>query len=310
MTTRRRHLLELASLEAGEITELLDVAESFQDITHRRIKKVPALRGMTVVLLFLEASTRTRTSFELAAKRLSADTLSVSGGTSSVVKGETLVDTARNLAAMSPDIVVLRHRHSGSPHLLARSIDASIVNAGDGGHEHPTQGLLDALTIRRHKGRIEGQRVAIIGDLAHSRVARSNIAALSKLGAEVTVCGPPTMLPQGVEALGCRATSDRDAAIRGADVVMMLRIQKERMTEELFPSDREYALRFGLDRAALGLAKPDVLVMHPGPINRGVELAPDVADGPESVILEQVANGIIVRMAVLYHCAGGAGGDA
>jgi aspartate carbamoyltransferase catalytic subunit len=308
MTTRRRHLLELASLEAGEITELLDVAESFQDITHRRIKKVPALRGMTVVLLFLEASTRTRTSFELAAKRLSADTLSVSGGTSSVVKGETLVDTARNLAAMSPDIVVLRHRHSGSPHLLARSIDASIVNAGDGGHEHPTQGLLDALTIRRHKGRIEGQRVAIIGDIAHSRVARSNIAALSKLGAEVTVCGPPTMLPQGVEALGCRATSDRDAAIRGADVVMMLRIQKERMTEELFPSDREYALRFGLDRAALGLAKPDVLVMHP--INRGVELAPDVADGPESVILEQVANGIIVRMAVLYHCAGGAGGDA
>jgi aspartate carbamoyltransferase catalytic subunit len=310
MTTRRRHLLELASLEAGEITELLDVAESFQDITHRRIKKVPALRGMTVVLLFLEASTRTRTSFELAAKRLSADTLSVSGGTSSVVKGETLVDTARNLAAMSPDIVVLRHKHSGSPHLLARSIDASIVNAGDGGHEHPTQGLLDALTIRRHKGRIEGQRVAIIGDIAHSRVARSNIAALSKLGAEVTVCGPPTMLPQGVEALGCRATSDRDAAIRGADVVMMLRIQKERMTEELFPSDREYALRFGLDRAALGLAKPDVLVMHPGPINRGVELAPDVADGPESVILEQVANGIIVRMAVLYHCAGGAGGDA
>jgi len=310
MTTRRRHLLELASLEAGEITELLDVAESFQDITHRRIKKVPALRGMTVVLLFLEASTRTRTSFELAAKRLSADTLSVSGGTSSVVKGETLVDTARNLAAMSPDIVVLRHKHSGSPHLLARSIDASIVNAGDGGHEHPTQGLLDALTIRRHKGRIEGQRVAIIGDIAHSRVARSNIAALSKLGAEVTVCGPPTMLPHGVEALGCRATSDRDAAIRGADVVMMLRIQKERMTEELFPSDREYALRFGLDRAALGLAKPDVLVMHPGPINRGVELAPDVADGPESVILEQVANGIIVRMAVLYHCAGGAGGDA
>jgi aspartate carbamoyltransferase catalytic subunit len=309
MNTRRRHLLELASLEAGELTELLDVAESFQDITHRRIKKVPALRGMTVVLLFLEASTRTRTSFELAAKRLSADTLSVSGGTSSVVKGETLVDTARNLAAMSPDIVVLRHKHSGSPHLLARSIDASIVNAGDGGHEHPTQGLLDALTIRRHKGRIEGQRVAIIGDIAHSRVARSNIAALSKLGAEVVVCGPPTMLPPGIEALGCRATFDRDAAIRGADVVMMLRIQKERMTEELFPSDREYALRYGLDRAALGRAKPDVLVMHPGPINRGVELAPDVADGPESVILEQVSNGIIVRMAVLYHCAGGAGGD-
>jgi aspartate carbamoyltransferase catalytic subunit len=231
MTTHRRHLLELAPLSAAEITDLLDLAESFQDISQRRIKKVPALRGMTVVLLFLEASTRTRTSFELAAKRLSADTLSIAGGTSSVVKGETLLDTARNLAAMSPDIIVLRHKHSGAPHLLSRSLDASIVNAGDGGHEHPTQGLLDALTIRQHKKRIAGLKVAIIGDIAHSRVARSSIAALSKLGAEVWGCGPPTMMPPGVESLGCRATFDRDTAVRDADVVMMLRIQKERMTE-------------------------------------------------------------------------------
>ena len=227
-----------------------------------------------------------------------------------MTKGETLLDTARNLAAMSPDIIVLRHKHSGSPHMLARTLDASIVNAGDGGHEHPTQGLLDALTIRQHKKRIAGLKVAIIGDIAHSRVARSNIAALGKLGADVWVCGPPTMLPPGIEALGCRATSDRDAAVRDADVVMMLRIQKERMTEELFPSDREYSQRFGLDRGVLARARPDALVMHPGPINRGVELAPEVADGPQSIILDQVANGIAVRMAVLYHCAGGAGGDA
>ncbi len=305
MSNPRRHLLELAPLDATELMHLLDLAESFQDISQRRIKKVPALRGMTVVLLFLEASTRTRTSFELAAKRLSADTLSITGGTSSVVKGETLLDTARNLEAMSPDIIVLRHRHSGSPHLLSRHIDASIVNAGDGGHEHPTQGLLDALTIRQHKRRIEGLKVAIIGDIAHSRVARSNIVCLNRLGAEVVVCGPPTMLPPDIESLGCRATSDRAEAVQDADVVMMLRIQKERMTEELFPTDREYAMRFGLDRAALRMAKPDALVMHPGPINRGVEISPEVADGPQSIILDQVANGIAVRMAVLFHCAGG-----
>ncbi|MSP73558.1 MAG: aspartate carbamoyltransferase catalytic subunit [Myxococcales bacterium] len=305
MSNPRRHLLELAPLDATELLHLLDLAESFQDISQRRIKKVPALRGMTVVLLFLEASTRTRTSFELAAKRLSADTLSITGGTSSVVKGETLLDTARNLEAMSPDIIVLRHRHSGSPHLLSRHIDASIVNAGDGGHEHPTQGLLDALTIRQHKRRIEGLKVAIIGDIAHSRVARSNIVCLNRLGAEVVVCGPPTMLPPDIESLGCRATSDRADAVQDADVVMMLRIQKERMTEELFPTDREYAMRFGLDRAALRMAKPDALVMHPGPINRGVEISPEVADGPQSIILDQVANGIAVRMAVLFHCAGG-----
>ncbi len=303
----RRHLLELASLSAEEITHLLDLAESFGDISKRSIKKVPTLRGRTVVNLFLEASTRTRTSFELAAKRLSADTLNLSGSGSSVTKGETLLDTARTLCAYEPDIIVIRHRHAGSPHLLARTVDASIVNAGDGAHEHPTQGLLDLFTIRQHKRRIEGLRVAIIGDITHSRVARSAIVGLAKLGAEVVVCGPPTMLPKGIEALGCATTHSRAEAVAGADVVMMLRIQKERLDEELFPSDREYNRVFGLSRATLQTAKPDCLVMHPGPINRGVEIDPDVADGPWSVILDQVASGLAVRMAVLYHCAGAGG---
>lgn len=303
----RRHLLELASLDAATIEQLLDLADTFGDISRRPIKKVPTLRGRTVVNLFMEPSTRTRTSFELAAKRLSADTLNISGGSSSVVKGETLLDTARNIAAYAPDIIVLRHEDAGAPHLLARHIEASIVNAGDGAHEHPTQGLLDLLSIRQHKKRIEGLRVAIIGDIAHSRVARSGIVGLAKLGADVVVCGPPTMIPPGIEALGCAATFDRAEALDGADVVMMLRIQKERLKEELFPSDREYARSYGLDPDGLKRAKPDCLVMHPGPINRGVELDPRVADGPQSIILEQVHNGIAVRMAVLYHCAGGAG---
>jgi len=303
----RRHLLELASLDRRPIEQLRDLAETFGDISRRPIKKVPTLRGRTVVNLFMEPSTRTRTSFELAAKRLSADTLNISGGSSSVVKGETLLDTARNIAAYAPDIIVLRHPDAGAPHLLAGRIDAAIVNAGDGAHEHPTQGLLDLLSIRQHKKRIEGLRVAIIGDIAHSRVARSGIVGLSKLGADVVVCGPPTMIPPGIEALGCSTTFDRDDALTGADVVMMLRIQKERLKEELFPSDREYARSYGLAPDSLRLAMPDCLVMHPGPINRGVELDPRVADGPQSIILEQVHNGIAVRMAVLYHCAGGAG---
>lgn len=306
MTEARRHLLDLASLDRPAIEALLDLAESFADISRRPIKKVPTLRGRTVVNLFLEASTRTRTSFELAAKRLSADTLTISGSGSSVQKGETLLDTARNLAAYGPDIIVLRHDQSGAPHLLARRIDASIVNAGDGAHEHPTQGLLDLFTIRRHKRRVDGLKVAIIGDIAHSRVARSDIAGLSRLGAHVVVCGPPTMLPPGVEQLGCAATPHRREALQDADVVIMLRIQKERLAEELFPTDREYARVYGLDPEALALARPDCLVMHPGPINRGVELDPRLADGPQSVILEQVHNGLAVRMAVLYHCAGGA----
>lgn len=306
MIGARRHLLELASLSADEIEQLLDLADTFSDISRRPIKKVPTLRGRTIVNLFMEPSTRTRSSFELAAKRLSADTLNISGGSSSVVKGETLLDTARNLAAYRPDIIVLRHKDAGAPHLLSRHVDASIVNAGDGAHEHPTQGLLDMLTIRQHCKGIEGRKVAIIGDIAHSRVARSGIVGLAKLGAKVVVCGPPTMLPAEIESLGCSATSDRTEAVTDADVVMMLRIQKERLKEELFPSDREYARVFGLNRKALALAKPDCLVMHPGPINRGVELEPDVADGPQSVILDQVTNGLAVRMAVLYYCAGGA----
>ena len=302
----RNHVIELASMEEGTITGLLDTAETFKEVAGRSVKKVPTLRGRTVVNLFLEPSTRTRASFELAAKRLSADTLNVSGGSSSVVKGETLLDTARNLGAYQPDIIVLRHKQAGAPHLLAQHLDASIVNAGDGAHEHPTQGLLDLLTIRQHRGRIEGQKVAIIGDIAHSRVARSGIVGLSKLGAKVVACGPPTMIPKEIEALGCEATSNREEAVDGADVVMMLRIQKERLDEELFPSDREYAQVFGLDRRVLKLAKPDCIVMHPGPINRGVELEPEVADCERSVILQQVENGLAVRMAVLYHCSGGA----
>jgi aspartate carbamoyltransferase catalytic subunit len=295
----------LATLSSETIVQLLDTADSFTDITERAVKKVPTLRGRTVVNLFMEPSTRTRTSFELAAKRLSADTLNISGGSSSVVKGESLLDTARNIAAYRPDIIVLRHGDSGAPHLLSRHIDASIVNAGDGAHEHPTQGLLDCLTIRQHFGHFEGLKVAIIGDIAHSRVARSGIAALSKLGAQVVACGPPTMIPVGIEALGCTTTSYREEAVENADVVMMLRIQKERLNEELFPSDREYALAYGLNEKALAGAQAGCIVMHPGPINRGVELDPVVADGPRSVILNQVTNGLAVRMAVLYYCAGG-----
>lgn len=301
----RKHVIELGAMSPDTITHLLDLADTFGDISRRQIKKVPTMRGRTIVNLFMEPSTRTRASFELAAKRLSADTLNVSGGSSSVVKGETLLDTAKNLSAYHPDIIVLRHRDAGAPHLLARHLDVSVVNAGDGAHEHPTQGLLDLLTIRQHKKRIEGLRVTIIGDIAHSRVARSAIIGLSKLGADVVVCGPPTMIPVGIEALGCRATWSREEAVAQADVVMMLRIQKERLSEELFPSDREYAMRYGLNEAALAGAKSDCLVMHPGPINRGVELDAALADGPRSIILDQVANGLAVRMACLYYCAGG-----
>lgn len=301
----RRHLLGLGDLSAGEIVRLLDLAASFQSIAERSVKKVPTLRGRAVINLFMEASTRTRSSFELAAKRLSADTLNISGGASSVVKGETLLDTARNLAAYRPDIIVVRHRHAGAPLMLSRHIDASIVNAGDGAREHPTQGLLDLLTVRQRLRKIEGIKLAIIGDIAHSRVARSAIIGFSKLGAQVVVCGPSTMLPPGIEMLGCTRTTDRSEALAGADVVMMLRIQKERLAEQLFPTDREYAQRYGLDAVSLRGAKPGCLVMHPGPINRGVEITSEVADGPTSIILEQVRNGLAARMAVLYYCAGG-----
>jgi aspartate carbamoyltransferase catalytic subunit len=277
-----------------------------KEVGSRPIKKVPALRGKTVVNLFFEPSTRTRTSFEIAEKRLSADTLSVAIGTSSVVKGETLADTALNLEAMSPDMIVLRHSSSGACHLLSRICRSAIVNAGDGTNEHPTQALLDALTIRERKGRLKGLKVAIIGDLAHSRVLRSNIHLLTKMGAHVWVCGPPTLIPAEMKQFGVRVTHFVDEAVADADVVMLLRIQLERMEGAYFPSLREYFQVFGMTEARLRLARPDVMIMHPGPMNRGVEIASEVADGPYSVILDQVANGVAVRMAVLYLLAGGA----
>jgi aspartate carbamoyltransferase catalytic subunit len=303
---RRKDLLGIADLSPEEISLVLDTAEAMKEVGSRPIKKVPALRGKTVVNLFFEPSTRTRTSFEIAEKRLSADTLSVAIGTSSVVKGETLADTALNLEAMSPDMIVLRHSSSGACHLLSRICRSAIVNAGDGTNEHPTQALLDALTIRERKGRLKGLKVAIVGDLLHSRVLRSNIHLLTKMGAEVWVCGPPTLIPAEIRQFGVRVTSSVDAAVADADVVMLLRIQLERMEGAYFPSLREYFQVFGMTEARLRLARPDVMIMHPGPMNRGVEIASEVADGPYSVILDQVANGVAVRMAVLYLLAGGA----
>jgi aspartate carbamoyltransferase catalytic subunit len=309
-TLRGRHLLSIADLTPEEIQLILDTADAMKEVGTRAIKKVPTLRGRTAVNLFFEPSTRTRTSFEIAEKRLSADTLSVGTAGSSVAKGETLVDTARNLEAMSPDIIVLRHPSSGACHLLARICRSRIVNAGDGMHEHPTQALLDAFTIRERKRRIAGLKVAIIGDLLHSRVLRSNLLLLQKLGADVWVCGPTTLMPPGIERFGARATTKIEAAVEGADVVMMLRIQHERMQGHFIPSTREYFTLFGMTEARLRRAAPDVILMHPGPMNRGVEIASDVADGPFSVILDQVANGVAIRMAVLYLLAGGGEGGA
>ena len=308
---RSRHLLGIAGLDAGEITLILDTAEAMKEIGTRSVKKVPTLRGRTVVNLFFEPSTRTRTSFEIAEKRLSADTLSIATATSSVTKGESLVDTVRNIEAMAPDMIVMRHGSSGAPHLLARMCRSAIVNAGDGMHEHPTQALLDAFTIREHKQRLAGLKIAIVGDLFHSRVLRSNLLLLNTMRAEVWTCGPATLMPAGIERLGARRTTSIDEAIEGADVVMMLRIQQERMHGHFFPSLREYFSLFGLTRARLQRASPDVIVMHPGPMNRGVEIDSEVADGPGSVILEQVSNGVAVRMAVLYLLAGrdGMGGE-
>jgi aspartate carbamoyltransferase catalytic subunit len=303
---RRKDLLGIADLSPEEIALVLDTAVAMKEVGSRPIKKVPALRGKTVVNLFFEPSTRTRTSFEIAEKRLSADTLSVAIGTSSVVKGETLADTALNLEAMSPDMIVLRHSSSGACHLLSRICRSAIVNAGDGTNEHPTQALLDALTIRERKGRLKGLKVAIVGDLLHSRVLRSNIHLLTKMGADVWVCGPPTLVPAEMRRFGVRVTSFVDEAVADADVVMLLRIQLERMEGAYFPSLREYFQLFGMTEARLRLARPDVMIMHPGPMNRGVEIASEVADGPYSVILDQVANGVAVRMAVLYLLAGGA----
>ena len=312
-----RHLLGIAELEPADIVQILDLGDTFLEIGERPIKKVPTLRGRTVINLFFENSTRTRTSFELAAKRMSADAVNISASSSSTTKGETLIDTARNLDAMRPDVVVVRHSFGGAPHVIARHVDCAVINAGDGQHEHPTQALLDAATIRRSKGRVDGLEVAIVGDLAHSRVARSNLLCLTKLGARVRLCAPWTLVPRGIELIGGDLTRERtrvctrlEDALEGADVVMMLRVQSERTGGEAprFANTREFSRQYGLSLRTLDYARRDAVVMHPGPINRGVELAPEVADGDRAVILEQVTWGVAVRMAVLY-LLGGARGD-
>jgi aspartate carbamoyltransferase catalytic subunit len=299
-----KDLLGIKELSADEIKHILDTASGFKDVLKRDIKKVPTLRGRTVVNLFFEPSTRTRTSFELAAKRLSTDVINFSVPTSSVVKGETLIDTALTVQALGADFMIVRHSSSGVPHLLAKNLRASVINAGDGTNEHPTQALLDAFTMREKKGRIEGLEVVIVGDIAHSRVAKSNIYCLTKLGAKVRLVGPPTLIPDGIAKLGVDVYYDMDEGLRGADVVMMLRIQMERQGKGFFPSTEEYFGRWGLTSERFALAKKDAIVMHPGPMNRGIEISSDVADGERSVILEQVTNGLAVRMAVLYLLAG------
>ena len=305
MTWARKHLLDVESLTPDEIITVLDTARAFKAVGERAIKKVPALRGKTVVNLFVEPSTRTRISFELAEQRLSADVINFSAEASSFKKGETLKDTARNLEALNADFIVIRHSASGAPHFLARVLDAHVINAGDGAHEHPTQALLDVFTIREHKGKIAGLNITILGDVLYSRVARSNIWALMKLGATVTLCGPATLVPKTFEQMGCRVTYDVDEAIRGADIINLLRIQHERQRKTMFPSINEYIQLFGLNKARLAKAKPDALIMHPGPINRGVEIDSDIADSGRSLVLEQVTNGLAVRMAVLFLVNGG-----
>jgi len=302
---RSKDLLGIEPLTPDEITLILDTAEGFKEVSERPVKKVPALRGQLIINLFMEPSTRTRVSFEIAEKRLSADTLNFAASGSAVEKGETLIDTAENLMAMHPDMIVIRHKHPGAPKMLADRLPASVINAGDGAHEHPTQALLDAFTIRERLGRLQGVNVSIIGDIAHSRVVRSNIHLLTKMKAKVTLAAPPTLMPVEIEKMGVRVVTSLDEALEGADVVMMLRIQLERQGKLSFPSLREYYNTFGLTPERLRRAKETVMVMHPGPMNRGVEIASDVADGPYSVILEQVTNGVAVRMAVLYLLAGG-----
>jgi aspartate carbamoyltransferase catalytic subunit len=303
---KNKDLLGIKDLSQEEILLILNTAESLKEISTRDIKKVPALRGKTIINLFYEPSTRTRTSFEIAGKRLSADVVNISVSTSSVAKGETLKDTAKNLEAMNPDAVVIRHQSSGAPNFIAKILKCSVINAGDGAHEHPTQALLDLFTIKEKKKELKGLKVSIIGDIAHSRVARSNIYAMNKMGMEVTVAGPATMMPADIRKMGVRVFKDLNKAIENADVIMMLRIQLERQEKGLFPSIREYSRLFGLNLEKLKNAKKDVIIMHPGPINRGVEISADVADGPYSLILDQVTNGVAVRMAVLHLLAGGA----
>jgi len=305
---RHRHLIGLEGLDRAEILQVLDLAVSMKEVLSRPVKKVPSLRGKGIVNLFFESSTRTRSSFEIAAKTLSADALNWTAAQSSTTKGETLLDTAKNLEAMRPDVIVVRHAASGAPNLLARHVGCAVVSAGDGAHEHPSQGLLDCFTLRERLGTLEGKTVAIVGDISHSRVARSDLHAMPKLGARVRVCGPPTMIPVGIEALGASVEHDLRRAVDGADAVVMLRIQHERIGDPLIPNTREYSKYWGLNaRKAREWLKPEAVILHPGPINRGVELSSDVADGPQSLILDQVQNGVAVRMAILYLLAGGAG---
>ncbi len=305
MSWQRKHLVDIESLSAEEITTVLDTARTFKEVGERAIKKVPALRGKTVVNLFVEPSTRTRISFELAAKRLSADIINFSAEASSLKKGETLKDTARNLEALNADIIIIRHSAAGAPHFLSRFLKARVVNAGDGAHEHPTQALLDVFTIRETKGCVAGLNITILGDILYSRVARSNIWALTKLGANVTLCGPSTLVPEVFEKMGCRVTHNLDEALADADIVNLLRIQHERQRKTMFPSIGEYTAMFGLNHKRLALTKPDATIMHPGPINRGVEIESELADCDRSVILDQVTNGLAVRMAVLFLVNGG-----
>jgi aspartate carbamoyltransferase catalytic subunit len=307
MSWTRKHLLDIESLTPEEILTVLDTARAFKAVGTRAIKKVPALRGKTVVNLFVEPSTRTRISFELSEQRLSADVINFNAEASSLKKGETLKDTARNLEALNADFIVIRHSTSGAPHFLSRVVNASVINAGDGAHEHPTQALLDVFTIREHKGKLEGLNVTILGDILYSRVARSNIWALTKLGANVTLCGPSTLVPRVFEQMGCRVTYDVEEAIRDADIINLLRIQHERQRKTMFPSIGEYTTLFGLTQARLARTKPDALIMHPGPINRGVEIDSLIADCDRSLVLEQVTNGLAVRMAVLFLVNGGKG---
>jgi aspartate carbamoyltransferase catalytic subunit len=301
----RKDILGIKELSVEDILLILETADSFVEVSTREIKKVPTLRGKTIINLFYEASTRTRTSFEIAGKRLSADTINITASTSSVVKGETLIDTAKNLESMNPDIIVIRHSAAGAPQMIAEVLRQSVINAGDGAHEHPTQALLDMMTIKSIKGGIAGLKVALVGDIAHSRVARSNIYGLTKMGADVCIAGPATMIPYEIEKMGVRVHTSVEEAITDADVVMALRIQMEREKQCIFPSLREYSRHFSLNRRNITLAKKDVLIMHPGPVNRGIEITPDLAESANSVILRQVTNGVAVRMALLYLLAGG-----
>ncbi len=305
MQWTKKDILDIESLSVKEIDLIFETAFGLKEISRRPIKKVPTLRGKTIVLFFMEPSTRTRVSFDIAAKRLSADSIAIAAASSSIVKGETLLDTARNLLAMKPDIIVMRHSSAGAAHMIARSLDVSVINAGDGMHAHPSQALLDMMTVKDAKGRLEGLNVAIIGDITHSRVARSDILGFSKMGASVQVAGPATMIPPAIEQLGASVAGSVDEALEQADVIIMLRIQKERQKRFLFPTEREYSALYGLNVARLARLKPDALIMHPGPMNRGVEICPEAADGPFSVILDQVTNGVALRMALYYLVSGG-----